>query len=239
MDRYVIIEDEKYDRRLLEKVQDILDVNEDGCLYQEDAEDLATFIFDGGRMTPIERKTLEYLYAKHEWVDDALNWIRAQLPPSSDADLGDLVDRIIWEEYELPDLEVDIQEEEAETQAALPNNRVTLDLAFREALDSFLYDDRHPESPRRIVRDIFRLSAKVYPDWETRLLQKVRELINEGVFALQPDSNDPDDYPPPRGESVMENWIFGLSLPELPDHYFWAIVDRAGKDPTYNYGAHE
>ena len=64
MDRYLINKKKKYDRRLMEKVQELLEINEDGCLYQEDAEALATFMFQGGRLTPVERKTLEYLYAR-------------------------------------------------------------------------------------------------------------------------------------------------------------------------------
>ncbi|MCB0682138.1 MAG: hypothetical protein KDC32_14695 [Saprospiraceae bacterium] len=237
MDRYLIIDGEKYDRRLMEKVQELLEINEDGCLYQEDAEALATFMFQGGRLTPVERKTLEYLYTRYEWVDDSRSWLQAQVPPSGDADLGDLVDRIVWEEYELPEMEVDISEEEVDAQNDLPDNRVTLDLALREALDSFLYDDRHPESPRRIIKDIFRLRPESGSDGEARLLQKIRELANEGVLSLLPLTPDPDYDLPPRGESADTRWLFGLSLPELPDHYFWAMVDRKGEEETYNYGA--
>jgi len=43
------------------------------------------------------------------------------------------------------------------------------------------------------------------------------------------------DPAPPRGESVTENWIFSLAIGES-DHIFYAIVDRNGLMPTYNYG---
>jgi len=38
------------------------------------------------------------------------------------------------------------------------------------------------------------------------------------------------------GESVRENWIFFLWIPDLSDHEHWAVVNRSGGGQVYNYG---
>ena len=51
---------------------------------------------------------------------------------------------------------------------------------------------------------------------------------------------DPDHpaggYPPEHGERPDTAWCFCLRIAELSDVLHWAIVDRAGVQPTYNYG---
>ena len=43
-------------------------------------------------------------------------------------------------------------------------------------------------------------------------------------------------FPPENRESLAESWSFYLSMDALSDHLFWAIVDRSGAQPAYNYG---
>ena len=38
------------------------------------------------------------------------------------------------------------------------------------------------------------------------------------------------------GEAVEANWILEVQIPELGDTTYFAVIDRSGANPVYNYG---
>lgn len=105
------------------------------------------------------------------------------------------------------------------------------------AIESFLTDRTHPESPLGIVPDAvdaYRGNASK-PQQE---LEKLLELINAGGSLCMPDIDGASDqcFHAEEGEDEERNWIFLLQVPELSDYHFWAIVPKDGKEAVYNYG---
>ena len=92
--------------------------------------------------------------------------------------------------------------------------------------------------------EVFQLDPQTTPDFEAAIFDKLSSFFNTGTLNLKPIFDETDEeerenstVPAPEdGERVEENWIFVLSLPDLSDHIYWAIVDREGKLPAYNYG---
>jgi hypothetical protein len=63
----------------------------------------------------------------------------------------------------------------------------------------------------------------------------LRELLNQPsseVILLDPEYR----FLPEDGETVEQNWIFRLEMPNLFSDLMWAIVPRSGSKPAYNYG---
>ena len=119
--------------------------------------------------------------------------------------------------------------ESIEAQAMTPGNTVSFEKALGQALESFLTDDEDIESPLSLMSDMFE-------DPSAKLLA----FLNDGSTRISLVTTDAgrDDhgaYPAEHGESVENNWVFALTLPEFSDHLFWAIIPRNGEEP-YNYG---
>lgn len=127
---------------------------------------------------------------------------------------------------------VEISESDIKAQESLSGNRVKFEPAFRAALKSFLNDDGG-ESPIGIIND---LDADDLPEGCGNLSTKQKRLVclvnspetSIGMLKIGTSAE--------QGETVKENWIFTMSLPQLSDHGHWAIVDRTGREATYNYG---
>lgn len=160
-------------------------------------------------------------------------------------DYSTVVDAVIDREFLLEGLERAVNVNEAKAQRKL-GGEVDFPAALRAALNCFLYDEGHPETPRRIVRETH---GEVEPDdfqfvWSYNewLTDKVRQYLDQGmihlvdrtVYDLDHDELE-EVFPPEEGEKVADNWIFMLMLPELSDHLYWAIVPRDGKR-AYCYG---
>lgn len=118
---------------------------------------------------------------------------------------------------------------EIEQQAVNYPGSVTFLEALTSALESFLEDGTNEESPRSLVAmapadrcpsDDLRARVVCFLNQETAYF----ELYGSAGFA------------PEEGEPLSQNWIFILRAESLSDHIQWAIVDRAGVEPTYNYG---
>ncbi|MFO0665770.1 MAG: hypothetical protein U0174_17575 [Polyangiaceae bacterium] len=129
--------------------------------------------------------------------------------------------------------QVDIPDADVKAQEALSGNRVKFEPAFRAALQSFLNDDDGGESPLGLIND---LDADDLPEGCGNLSSKKQRLVclvnspdtEIGILKIGQSAE--------QGETVKENWIFTMSLPQLSDHGHWAIVDRKGQEATYNYG---
>ena len=127
-------------------------------------------------------------------------------------------------------LKVDFDGAEIASQVSNFDNLVDVSDALRRALGSFLHDGGDSDSPLSIVEHVF-------PNEDPK--EKLAGLLNNersGVRLLGPIEV------PENGEPVVDYWIFALGIwdetnnSKLSDHAHWALVDRKGVQPTYNYG---
>lgn len=126
-------------------------------------------------------------------------------------------------------ISLDFPDGEADRQAAAHPGSVSFEAALEKALDSFLTDSDDPESPLGLVSDIDSDdSCKRRTDQATLKCYLDDPQAELGMLRLG-DSAE-------HGEKVSDYWIFTVSLPHLSDHGHWAIVDRKGREATYNYG---
>ena len=105
----------------------------------------------------------------------------------------------------------------------------------RAALQSFLEDGQDIESPLgMITNDPTSLGLLSDAD-ERAMRERLRELLDDERASLQLLSPT-EQFPPERGESIEANWLFRLRMPQTFSSLMWAVVDRAGVTPAYNYG---
>ena len=141
--------------------------------------------------------------------------------------------------FDLDKTKIELSATEVCSQLERAPSKISLEEALRSALLSFGNDHAHIESPFAIALTLASEEQGVpdrspYPS-ETldRAHMILREHLNksEAKIVLLPMDQEPE-----HGESVRTNWIIRLKMPTLSDHIFWAIVDRDGVRPTYNYG---
>ncbi|MFM9947376.1 MAG: hypothetical protein ACKV1O_05505 [Saprospiraceae bacterium] len=241
MDYYKTIDNRRYDSKLMSFANKLTQGEGDGRISLEDAQRLWSSAMDGGRFTETERLTLVYLMDNFNFTDKAEEWFRQKLH-SELKTISDIVEEVVREDMAFQQMVVEIFEEEVKLQRSFPENKVSFENALRWALDSFLKDGGGKESPRSIAMNVFNLPPEGGDDRETKLENRLREVMDRGKFYLLPNLKteedwDNFDFPPPQnGENVKDFWIFGLYIPDLSDHTFWALIDRKGKKETYNYG---
>jgi hypothetical protein len=127
---------------------------------------------------------------------------------------------------EVPDLNVEVPQ-------------VSDEEGFLEALEaaicSFIEDSDDHESPLGMIEaDPSAYDLSDEPDAD-ELQNAVRDFMNAGdsqLSLITPDS----PHQPDGGESPHRFWVFLLEMPTLSEHRWWAIVDKNGRNQTYNYG---
>ncbi len=142
-------------------------------------------------------------------------------------------EEMLIKEFDITGITVDIPESEVIRQDRVYNNTFGFEHAFRLALTSFLEDYKNPDSA--LSNTLRNIGAPGSPSKSD--LKKARQLMLDTM-------NRPDSrialvspyrlYQPENGEAVAANWVFYL---RLGDKSYWAIVDRTGENPAYNYGA--
>ena len=241
MTYYRTIRGIRYDRSLLEIAEKLAQARDDARLSQADAEVLLEQAQDGHTLTDVERETLRYIIQGFSFTESAAQWLSEQSDALPIADTAAVVDRVVRKEFGLSGLAIDIDPAEADRQSAL-EGQVSLEIALRFALISWFEDETAPDTPRGTVAGRHRLSSAGFADgasYEKAVAEKLQAYLNDrGKLYLLPHTNlTPAAYSPPKyGEQVEQNWIFGLELPALAGHTFWAIVQRDGRRPAYNYG---
>ena len=109
--------------------------------------------------------------------------------------------------------------------------------ALDAAMTSFLTDDDDIESPLGIATFVAEETwTEDNPEGQTfaeATLAALLDHLNRPTASL---SLVPIGQTAEHGESVVDNWVFFLTIDELSDHLYWAIVDRQGVVATYNYG---
>lgn len=152
--------------------------------------------------------------------------------------------RILDLEYAITGMTLKISEREAFHQENEYKGTVTFEDALRSAMNSFLNDSEDDESPLTLTTDLVldKLHEGNIPDSQNLGNYKpiARELLigflNNPSTVLELVRNSSQSRQPEDGESIESSWIFYLYIPSLSDHLHWAVVDRNGKQPAYNYG---
>jgi len=138
--------------------------------------------------------------------------------------------QIVSEEFGLVNMTVEILVSEVRYQSVIFENKVSFEEALRAAMRSFMEDGSDLESPLGLIKnDFFDTSEK-----ESKAI--LFDNLNRPSTFLSLVAAETDIGYPERRESIQEDWLFCLRIESLSDHLQWAIVDRSGKRPTYNYG---
>jgi hypothetical protein len=126
-------------------------------------------------------------------------------------------------------LRVSLDDAEIKRQASSYPSTVNFGDALRAALDSFVTNADDPESVRALAADL----PADHPCHRVDTARAARCLIDDSKAMLTiVETGKLAEH----GEEVQANWIFKLSVPSLSDHVHFAVVDRSGKTPAYNYG---
>ncbi|MCS7058287.1 MAG: hypothetical protein NZ849_01505 [Meiothermus sp.] len=128
---------------------------------------------------------------------------------------------------EVPDLSVEVPTHIADEDGFLE--------ALEAAIRSFIEDGSDEQSPLGLIEaDPSAYDLSEEPDLE-ELQSAVRDFMNAGdsqLTLITPES----PLQPDGGESPEKFWVFLLQMPTLSEHRWWAIVDKNGRNETYNYG---
>jgi hypothetical protein len=116
---------------------------------------------------------------------------------------------------------------------------VNIKSAAHDAIFSFINDSNDIESPLAlsvgIVFDEFGQNPVVPVPLSIKLIaiEFLRTHLNSSATTIY---LEPLGHFAEHGEIAGRNWIFKMTAKSLSDHIFWAIVDRNGNIPVYNYG---
>lgn len=136
----------------------------------------------------------------------------------------------------VPTLTLEIDADEVARQEAL-GGKVEFEGAFRSALESFLVDGDHPESPIALIRGDEGIS-------DGGAQARTRAVLDQptsrfGLVRLDPPASEEDpDYGlhrPQGQDDLRQAWVFYLVTEETYDYGHWAVVPKDG-DRVFNYG---
>lgn len=151
--------------------------------------------------------------------------------------LEDAIEAVLVGVHGLDEMTVDVSVSEVDAQAAAYASTVDFISALEAAMVSFLTDDSDIESPLGIA--YFVAEGSWDPNnaegqtFEEATFEALVDHLNRPTASL---ALVPIGQTAEHGESVADAWIFFLTIDDLSDHLYWAIVDRQGIDGTYNYG---
>lgn len=160
--------------------------------------------------------------------------------------------------FGLPQLIVEAEAAAIEAQTAI-EGKISFSEALKLAIQSFLEDGRNYDSPVGAIAADPPANLPEVPDgsaavsdivsawmgdresslpYEPKIALGATELVrswmndpNSKIILCTPDYQ----YLPEEGESIEDNWIFHLVLEQTPALH-WAVVNRSGIKPVYNYG---
>ena len=135
----------------------------------------------------------------------------------------------ILTDFELDQMRTRFPADDIDLQERTYPGAVDFPQALTEAIISFLEDGSDLESPRSLASDV-----RDGPCLEADLRARVRCFLNRDTALLELYGSE--GFAPENREPIEQNWIFVLRAESLSDHIQWAIIDRAGVRPTYNYG---
>jgi hypothetical protein len=142
---------------------------------------------------------------------------------------------IIGQEFNLPNLKIEIMEMNVYNQPDELKNNIQFEDALRLALKSYLNDYSDQESPLAIIYSLKNNcdGNEITPEAAKELKPELRDFLNQPATALRLLNIGEK----PEGEGNPEtSWIFSLTMPQMYDVEYFAVVDRLGKTPVFNYG---
>ncbi len=238
---YKIIDGKRFDLALLNQVDTYISSASGNALSEAEVRAIGEAIKDSHQVTQIEKNTLEYIRSNYPLSAKAAKWWDENIKISDN-----LQQRIflIKTRQRVPGLTIEFDQKERFRQTNFGNNKLVFEEALAKALATLLASKNDAETPYNLVNELFSNIPAEAPDREDQVMDQVRIFFNTGRLGLLPeyDLNDPESwenlpYSIPEGNELVEdNWIFVLSLPDLSDHIYWAIVDRTGEKPAYAYG---
>ena len=77
MSYYKTIDGKKMDGAIIDAADEA--VKGDGRISKADAEKILKFSKDGGKITDIERTTLEHVFQKYKWTEAAEGWFNGEI----------------------------------------------------------------------------------------------------------------------------------------------------------------
>ncbi|MEL6593764.1 MAG: hypothetical protein AAFQ68_26925 [Bacteroidota bacterium] len=220
---YKVIDGLRYDRKILEEADRRVAGKGDGRISVDDAEMLLPLIGDFGDVTIVEERTLWYLMEHYNWTMEAEKWFLEKVDRiSKQSSIEPLLLHIMKTEFGFQKLPFAYFKVEAVQQMLDYENAVSLPDALRAAINSLLQDTSDKS-----------FGSIGYSS------EPLNEFLEGGRLVLLPGdmSSEPSlsSFPAPRnGESIRENWLFGLELFDLTDDVYWIIVPRSGGQ-AYNY----
>ncbi len=242
MSFYKIIDGQRYDRKVLELAEELIQGKGDGRISRDDATQLLNSVQDGRGITETENRSLFYILDHFNFTDSARGWLSDELSINAPIELPARISNIIEDEYDIQRLVFEYTLKEIEAQEALPHNKVSFIAALRAAMETLLSDEEDAESPRSIIINVYELFPGEVDRADERIQSRLREHLIDANLQLLPNvdwtdrDQDFDFNPPEQGESAEDSWVFGLYIPSLSDHFYWIIVDRAGEASPYIYG---
>ncbi len=242
MSFYKIIDGQRYDRKVLELAEELIQGRGDGRISRDDAAQLLQSVQDGRGITETENRSLFYLLDNFNFTDSAKAWLSDELSIRAPIELPARISLIIEDEFDIQHLGFEYTLEEIAAQEELPHNKLSFVAALRLALQTLFTDDEDSESPRSIVMNVYELFPGEVDRAEELIQSRLREHLVDASLQLLPNvdwtdrDQDFDFNPPENGEAAEENWIFGLYMPSLSDHFYWMVVDRTGGASPYVYG---
>jgi len=223
---YKIMDGLRYDRRILDEVKRRAHGQEGQQISQDDAEYLLPLFGDIGDVTIVEERTLQYILEHYRWTDAALDWFTERVSRiSKQSDVAAQLGAIMKLEYGFHQFGLAYFKEEATQQMLDFNNGVSLPEALRRALNSLLKSTA-PNSFKANLPNYTSSSAEAF-------LEGGRLVLLPGDIDSEPSLSS---FPTPlNGESLADNWIFGLEFFGQTDDLYWVVVPRNGETPAYNY----
>ncbi len=226
MSQYRTIQGVRYERDLLEAAHRFTQGKGESRISYQEIQELYRMAEDGRRITDTERRTLIFIANRYKFTDKARQWLESKMGLSAPRnDIDSSITRIIREEYGLKYLKWKIGAEEVARQEAL-GQVVLFGPALRSTLDAFIHWSMGPLSLAGVVsrRDLL-YQENSTPD------ALIRKYIDRGLLFIFPldETERREQY----GEqaavlNVMNNWVFGLLLPDFHHLLFIANVLRRG-----------
>jgi len=242
MSFYKIIDGQRYDRKVLELAEELIQGRGDGRISRADAKQLVESVNDGRGVTETENRSLFYILDQYNFTESAREWLSQELSVSAPIELPARIENIIEDEFDIQKLRFEYSLEEIAKQEGLPNNEVSFISGLRLALSTILVNGNDEESPRSIIINVYELFPGEVDQAEKLIVSRLREHLAEASLQLLPNidwtdrDQDFDFNPPENGETASKNWVFSLYIPSLSDHLYWIIVDRTGGVSPYVYG---
>ena len=257
MSYYKVIEGVKYDRKILEKVDDLIVNHSSPFITLPVVQQIWPLANDGQGITPSEKRSLYYLLSTYQWEQDAEQWLRTQLEEPQES-VEELIHRVVRQQHGLEGMEVDIEETEIIQQQALVEMGFPFQKALEKAIKSLVEGKFTPTpylTPREVIGNDFQLWGE---DAESKqqVNQKLKELLNAGsrikllpwiaeMEAMEDQeekeeflaklSDEVDVIFPTEMESVKDYWIFYLTIEEI-SYLGWIFIDRESIVAPYIYG---